>query len=468
MTPLPRFSDPRLSLWQSSVSTVLHRHYGANDTASVARVVNNEVMEAANRAAEPFVGLRPGEPVAHRPAAAWWFIMIVAFFRWLWRAIRGQPAAPTGQLEICADLYLRLALTKDPAAKLQIQQQIIDFGTCDPRWAEVITEYEKHVKYLGEPVPYIPPASPNDSVIDALPERATIGLLADWGTGTPAARQLLQLLAARRKPGIPFLLIHLGDVYYSGTAMEYQRFVQDCRGVLGADVPVFTLPGNHDMYSGGQPYYDTIASLNPAPFTQRTSYFNLRNACWQFQAMDTGLNDRDPWQVAADTTFLDPKEVVWQRQQLAAAGRRKVVLLSHHQPFSAFALIGGASTNDRLLSIFNDPAPGSNGKDYLSQVVLWLWGHEHNMVFYGPYAGVAKGRCIGSGAIPVTVQADPYKVLARAISFDQSAISDNDGTVYGHGYAVMEIDGPKGRVEYFQDPDPKGRNPLCVDVFDAE
>ncbi|HZW35006.1 MAG TPA: hypothetical protein VFF52_30055, partial [Isosphaeraceae bacterium] len=220
-------------------------------------------------------------------------------------------------------------------------------------------------------------------------------------------------------------------------------------------------------YSGGQPYYDTIASLNAHPYTQRTSYFNLRNAFWQFQAMDTGLNDRDPWQVDADTTFLDPKEVQWHRQQLAAAGTRKVVLLSHHQPFSAFALIGGAATNDRLLSVFDDPAPGSNGKHYLGQVVLWLWGHEHNLVFYGPYAGVAKGRCIGSGAIPVTVQADPYRVLTGSIPFDQAAISDNDGTVYSHGYAVMEIDGPRGRVEYFQYPDPKGRNPLCVDVFDA-
>jgi hypothetical protein len=465
--PLPKFSDPRLSLWQSSVSTVLHRHLGSNDTASVAQVVSHEVMQAASRAAEPYVGLRPGDPVRPTSVATAWYLKIAAYLQQLWHTIRGQQAAPTGQLEICADLYLRLALTQDPAEKQRIQQQILDFGTCDPRWSEVITEYEKHVDLLGQPVPYIPPSSANEAVFDVLPERATIGLLADWGTGTPAAVKLLQLLAVRRKPGIPFFLIHLGDVYYSGTSMEFQRFVRDCRGALGGDVPVFTLAGNHDMYSGGKPYYDAIGSLNAAPFIQRTSYFNLRNAHWQFQAMDTGLNDRDPWQVDADTTVLDPAEVQWHRQQLAAAGGRKVVLLSHHQPFSAFARIGGQSTNEPLLSVFNGRAEGTDGRDYLPQVVLWLWGHEHNMVFYGPSAGVAKGRCIGSGAIPVTVQADPYKVLARTIPFDRAGISDNDGTTYSHGYAVMEIDGPKGRVEYFQDPDPNGRNPLCVDIFDA-
>src|SRR5262249_1324702 len=153
---------------------------------------------------------------------------------------------------------------------------------------------------------------------------------------------------------------------------------------------------------------------------------------------------------------------------LGSAARRQRLPLPHHQPFSAFARIDSAFTNDRLLSVFNGRASGSDGTDYLPQVVLWVWGHEHNLVFYGPYAGVAKGRCIGSGAIPVTVQANPYKVLTSAIPYDQAAISDNDGTVYSHGYAVMEIDGPKGRVEYFQDPDPKDRNPLCVDVFDAQ
>src|SRR5262249_12487674 len=151
MTPLPKFNDPRLSLWQSSVSTVLHRHFGGNDTPSVPQVVNNEAMQAASPAAEPYGGLRPGDPGPPPSAASPWYLKVAAFFLWLWRTLRGRLAGPTGQLEICADLYLRLALTKDPAAKQQIQQQILDFGTCDPRWAEVISEYEKHVRLLNEP-----------------------------------------------------------------------------------------------------------------------------------------------------------------------------------------------------------------------------------------------------------------------------------------------------------------------------
>jgi hypothetical protein len=44
MTPLPKFNDPRLSLWQSSVATVLHRELGATGPEAVAQVVRRDVM----------------------------------------------------------------------------------------------------------------------------------------------------------------------------------------------------------------------------------------------------------------------------------------------------------------------------------------------------------------------------------------------------------------------------------------
>lgn len=452
--PLPRFSDPRLSLWQSAVADVLARHAGGNVDAAHA----DPLMIAASHAAVPFQGLAPGQsPPATTAASA------SASLRTF-----GAPAevAALGHLN-CAVLYLEAIFDDNPVQRQMAREQVAAFSGCDPRWAEALIEYEKNIVLQHQPVPYIPPRSSDFSVLDLLPETATIGLLADWGTGTSQARALLGRLAESRRPGVPFLLIHLGDIYYSGTEDEVNRFVSDCRDVLGPDVPVYTLSGNHDMYSGGAPYYRTIARLNASPFTQPASYFVLRNAHWQIQAMDTGLNDRDPWQVSADTTFLDPAEASWHRGQLASASAagRKIVLLSHHQAFSAFMNIGNGFVNDRLLSVFDGRDPAGDRTNYLPSVVLWLWGHEHNTIVYEPSQGVARGRCIGSGAIPVAVSSDPYTPQTGTIPFDAKAILSNDGAVYSHGFAVMEIDGPSGKVHYYQSPDPKGRNPIFTDEF---
>ncbi len=429
MTPLPRFRDPRLSLWQSSVAKVLAR---PSMSRAGTAFDDQDMMRAASFAAIPFEGRAPGVASVSK--------------------ISSLPTS--GTVDRCAWLYLQKIYATDPAEQAAIDEQIAQFGACDPRWAEAFAEFELHQKLLRQPIPYIAPTGPNDAVINGLPDRATIGFLSDWGTGTSDANALLGELAAMRSPGVPFFLIHLGDIYYSGTADEVQRFVDNCREIVGPDVPVFTLSGNHDMYAGGAPYYQAIGTLNSAPFLQKTSYFNLRNNCWQIQAMDTGLNDRDPSMVDFDSTFLDPAEATWHQQQFASAGSRKVVLLSHHQPFSAFVNVGDGFVNDRLLSDL-----GGN----FSQVALWLWGHEHNMIFYDSYAGISRGRCIGSGAVPVTVAEDPYGVEDSAIGFNRTAILDNDGRVYSHSFAIMEIDGPRGAIKYYQSPDPRGRNPIFVE-----
>ena len=48
-----------------------------------------------------------------------------------------------------------------------------------------------------------------------------MALIADWGTGTAEAKALLQRVAAHK----PDVLIHLGDVYYSGTTTENEQYL---------------------------------------------------------------------------------------------------------------------------------------------------------------------------------------------------------------------------------------------------
>lgn len=289
-------------------------------------------------------------------------------------------------------------------------------------------------------------------MLDTLPDTApvTVALIADWGTGMPIAQEMLAYIAATEKPDV---VIHLGDIYYAGTERETTSyFLSICNNLLPG-IPVYTIPGNHEMYSGGQSYYNLIDALGHG---QKASYFCLRNKHWQFLGMDTGLHDHDPFTVATVTTFLDPKEVEWHLDKIQHAGGRRTVLLSHHQPFSAFSTVGSGFVNELLLGGFSGA---------LSSVDLWLWGHEHCLYIYDSYKEVAKGRCIGCGAVPVAVEQEPYKALPGCdIPFlDVTLDLDADANVYYNGYAIMKLTGPTAQVVYKQYPDPNGKNPLYVD-----
>src|ERR1043166_1812601 len=140
-----------------------------------------------------------------------------------------------------------------------------------------------YVKYVLRPRRKLPrytrPAAQRPGVF-ALPDDCVIALAADWGTGTQSAQDVAKQIGEQH----PDVTIHLGDVYYSGTAREYQDYF------LGRDdwpkgrQATYALNGNHEMYSGGEGYFGVAL---PA-LDQRTSYFCLENANWRFVAVDTG------------------------------------------------------------------------------------------------------------------------------------------------------------------------------------
>src|SRR5262249_54734621 len=205
--------------------------------------------------------------------------------------VAAAPEVPRGVVGTawkCNILALQLAWAKatgDTHAAQKLGDELA-FGTCDPLWAETVALY---LTYFVKDKGSIPYRSGGDYVLDVrLPDRATVALLADWGTGTETAGNLLAQVA-RKKPDAVF---HLGDIYYSGTRNEIQaRFLDPCRAAL-RDTPVFSLSGNHEMYSGGEGYYWLVDQLG-----QRASYFCVRNKSWQFLAMDTGYSDFNPFTV---------------------------------------------------------------------------------------------------------------------------------------------------------------------------
>ncbi len=265
----------------------------------------------------------------------------------------------------------------------------------------------------------------------------------------------------RARPGVarglardaPDTVIHLGDIYYACTASEANAFYENVTRAFGASAPrVFTVCGNHDMYSGAASYYVLLARID-----QPASFFALRNARWQILAADTGYNDFNAWTEGAEATWLrdrddgDPySELDWHRDKFATAGGRKTVVLTHHPLFTRNSSISGRAVNPLL--------PGQLGP-HLPDLALWLWGHEHNLVAYAPFVGLGRGRCIGASAVPVGAQEDLLRPspdldgqeLPALVAVEGAPVHlhpQRRGGLYQLAYALLDLDGADGRASY--------------------
>ncbi len=358
---------------------------------------------------------------------------------------------------VCADLafrYLKARLANDAAAIAGLNDEF-RAGTCDPAWASTIEEY---LRYFGpdgsrNAIPYIRAATVGPRVIE-IQSDAKIAIVGDWGTGAQPALRLLKLIAAEH----PEYVVHLGDIYYSGTPLECQtNFVEPVNQILRAnrrDTKVFTLAGNHDMYCGGVGYYHLIKKLNKSPFDQFASFFCLRTSDerWQFLAMDTALHDYGPMSVGDAVTYLESDELEWHSQRIDEFPGR-TILLSHHQLFSAFSAIGlpvdgkRSSLNPKLYEAFRR-------LNRSNKVAAWFWGHEHTLSIYEPFAGLERGRCVGHGAVPTSVIDkiyEPLKDLDRTPSIKGGTQLAAVGGVYAHGYSLISLQSGSCTASYFQD-----------------
>ncbi|GLR93998.1 putative phosphodiesterase [Bradyrhizobium liaoningense] len=357
--------------------------------------------------------------------------------------------------KICASLglrYLEALVSGDAARAARIEEQMTG-GTCDPKWASTLTEYAKFFGVNGTrgKIPYVRAADVGSRTIP-IAAGARIAVFGDWGTGAQPARRIL----SRIKDQKPDVVLHLGDIYYSGTPAECRtNFVDVVRSIFDDSMPVFTLAGNHDMYSGGLGYYDLARNLNAGNQAQNASFFCLRSSdsAWQILAMDTGLHDYSPISVTDALTFVEEDEQQWLEQRVAEFSGQ-TILVSHHQLFSAFSQIGKPRNDGSLLAYNPNLLQLLDRLKAKGKIAAWLWGHEHNLCIYQTYLGLERGRCIGHGAIPIFAEEKPYDVLKGIANppalIDGTQLNVSDGA-YEHGFAIVSL-GQAGRltkVEYF-------------------
>ncbi len=446
MAHLKTVRDPDLSLWQSAVDEVVAKRTAAT------HVLSEGVESAVQRpdpggqmvqgAATDVTAEAQSEPLSS-PVAA------------------GPAATPAAEdfAQFCSTMARKLAMARiegnaadATAAALQFSQ----FQQCDPGWLEVVAKYEEFqvaATLNHATIPYITYKTIDDFVMDGrLPDPATVAIVGDWGTGEDAAQEVLAQIA-RKKPDV---VIHLGDIYYSGTDFEVQNYFLKIWNQYfdTTKTPTFTLSGNHDMYSGGAPYYTLLETLG-----QPASYCCIRNNFWQFVMIDTGINDRTP--IGSAPTFLQNTEVPWIEERIAQAGGRKTVLLSHHQLFTRFSNIVDPPPSGQAGLAINENLQQQLG-NVIPQLTLWIWGHEHDMVIYDKQQGVLA-RCLGNGAIPVLPPEGPGPQQPEhpEITADDTIRPVLNGEFLTHGYAIMVLNGPNATVSYYMDNDEV--NPVKID-----
>jgi hypothetical protein len=292
-----------------------------------------------------------------------------------------------------------------------------------------------------------------------IPDTLRLAVIGDWGTGLYGAPKMAETINQDRDGfGI---VMHLGDVYYSGTRQEVQsRFLNGWPKVPGAIN--LALNSNHEMYSGGDGYFN----LTLPSFGQDSSYFAFQNRYWTFIGLDTAYgNDRDLYGnvVPLNSHYdhdVDAQQVAWLKGVLAESGERKVVLFSHHQLYSHFE-----SQGVRLMKNADFNSVLTSGR-----IFAWYWGHEHRCtIFEGQDSKYGiRGRCIGHGGMPQNRLATRSLPLAGGTiwggaEWRRSATTQRENNslppcvvldgrndyIIGeedkfspHGYAVLTVDGP--------------------------
>jgi hypothetical protein len=289
--------------------------------------------------------------------------------------------------------------------------------------------------FKPEKAPFKPfPVTP-----ELIPDDASIAMFSDWGTGLYGAPIIAQTIRNLPRCDVAF---HLGDTYYSGNDDEIQQR-------LIGDWPTRpktinrALNGNHEMYSGGKGYFSALATF----FNQSSSCVALQNTNWLLLGLDTAYEDFAISQQQSD----------WIKNMIAAAGTRKVILCSHHQPFSALDA-QGPNLQSALGTLLD-----------AQRIEAWFWGHEHRLVVYEPHSkwGV-KGRCIGHGGFPafrdtdvggkgdiyqwIHLQQRPHAPEAMLFDGPNFWITAAPEEYSPHGYVFLEFDG--ARVwETYRTPD---------------
>ena len=271
----------------------------------------------------------------------------------------------------------------------------------------------------------------------------------DWGTGLSLAGEVTQRIReqlAATGSSRQCHVIHLGDVYYVGESDEYLERIFPLWPVTSAQrnaIGSWSLNGNHDMYSGGAGYFDTLLRKDVMlrwhgdADGEPSSFFLIEDKDWQVFGLDTS------WSVPSlgsaifgkptlkdyggQNGVLTKAQVTWMARMRNKA--KGCILLTHHQPASSRKI--ESQHADEAVAMLKSAG-------VYSQIDAWLWGHEHRAVVFKPKAARKTVRlkdapgfcaCLGHGGVPVTKKNLAAESRIADVLWEEERL-DSDAPVY--------------------------------------
>ncbi len=335
-----------------------------------------------------------------------------------------RAASPQGEIPV-ADRELSAGLSDFLSEGTQ-RLLFNDFELADIGWANTLLAIG--IRNWRKPYPFNDkPATPY-----RIGNNSRVILFSDWGSGLPRAqkigqairKELLDPAAQNRDKHV----IHLGDVYYSGWAQEYENNFLPYWPVQESEadtISSWSLNANHDMYSGGKGYFDYLLNDTRFKAQEKSSFFSLENDKWLLLGVDTGYHTNRIF----DPHDLYGEQNLWVYDRLSKAKDKTGILLSHHQPFSAFEKGG-----EELLKKLRNPLDEK-------LIRAWFWGHEHRCTWYKERENIMYPRCIGHGGIPFYVKSGELPTDKGVIYEYREGFDDLIEAWNYFGFVVLDFEG---------------------------
>jgi hypothetical protein len=315
---------------------------------------------------------------------------------------------------------------KGTAAQRRPAQLFGAMSESDIGWVSCL--FAKAYRMIGRRRPFPDqPAQPK-----TVADNARVYLVGDWGSGVKRAKKVsdrirTMMLAERTREQH---VVHLGDVYYSGWPEEYEEhFLANWPVKPGEESQYgsWCLNANHDMFSGGHGFFDYL--LRDARFAGQggKSYFSLETSHWQLLGLDSAWTEGS----------LAGSQVEWVVSRRTQHSGKKIMLMTHHQPFSSF----GESSYPDLEAIL-ERVP----------VTAWYWGHEHRFALYRSRPTLKYPRLLGHSGVPVWRDA-PWKFWTGKTPDEVSYVSKKSfrsgiESFLLFGFAVLDFEGDSISVRY--------------------
>jgi len=286
--------------------------------------------------------------------------------------------------------------------------------------------------YNGGTFPETPP--PTVKLVGTKPATISIALLGDCGTGDDTLAAIMNQISGLN----PDYIVHVGDVYYSGTPLSSTIYFSPgeeatnllARWPAAYNGRSFTLNSNHEMYSGANGYfYDALGAAAPFGAQKGSSCFALQCGDWTILGLDSAFmgTSLDAF-MSGSLGDSNSTQSLWiQKLNLNA---QKTIVLTHHN--------GLATDCSSVQSLWYQVQGALKADPY-----AWYWGHVHNGIVYKSPIAIPQSafktstycRCLGHAALPYGPASLPTAYIDWVANSKQPAPSKQ---LY-NGFAILTV-----------------------------